>query len=85
MNMYRKSKANNMVNLFGEMNEILRAYYQMMEDCKDFPIYRRKIEEDLGQNMSMLAIMVEEADRDKAVGSSELYAKFDSDKQVFFK
>ena len=85
MNIYRKCPSNEMELLVVEMELFLKAYYNMMEDCKDYPLWRRKIEEDLGQSVSMLGVMLEEADRDVAVEESKEYSKFDSGKQVFFK
>jgi hypothetical protein len=34
-----------------------------MDDCEAFPLWKRKLEEDLGGSVSFLAIMMEEAVR----------------------
>ena len=62
-NMYRKCKANSEANLFAEMESYLQAYYDLMDDCEAFPLWKRKLEEDLGGSVSFLAIMMEEAVR----------------------
>ena len=63
-NMYRKCSANSSTALFPEMEAYLQAYYDLMDDCEDFPNWKRKLEEDLGGSVSFLGIMMEEAVRD---------------------
>jgi hypothetical protein len=67
MNVYRKSKANNPLVLFKEMEAYLQAYYDLIDDCKDAPLWQRKIEEDLGGVVSFLGINMEEVVRNYAV------------------
>ena len=62
------------------MDAYLQAYYDLIDDCKEFPLWQRKIEEDLGGVVSFLGINMEEAIRDKAIEVSPAYARFDSDK-----
>jgi len=85
MNIYRQCKANSDKNLFPEVEAYLQAYYDLMDDCKEFPIWKRKLEEDLGGSISFLAIMMEEAIRDKHIAASPIYERFDMEKQVYFK
>jgi hypothetical protein len=35
-----------------------------MDDCEQFPLWKRKLEEDLGGVVSFMAIMMEEAAND---------------------
>ncbi len=60
MNIYRSAPTNSMRFLEPEINEYIKAYYDLVEDCKDFPLWKRKLEEDLGQQVSMLAVMMDE-------------------------
>ena len=85
MNIYRKSKANSREALFSEMEALLQAYYNLMDDCKDYPLWERKFQEDLGGSVSFLGIQMEEALRDNIVATSPVFARFDGEKQVYFK
>ena len=73
------------MNLFHEMEAYLQAYYDLMDDCKDFPVWERKLEEDLGGSVSFLGIMMEEAMRKNNVAMSPAYERFDGEKQKYFK
>jgi hypothetical protein len=37
MNMYRKSSAANTGNLIAEMESYLKAYYDLIDQCQEFP------------------------------------------------
>ena len=84
-NMYRKCGANSPEALFPEMDAYLQAYFDLLDDCKDHPVWKRKLEEDLGSSVSFLGIQMEEAIRDSMVEASPAYARFDSEKQIYFK
>eukprot|EP00356_Strombidium_inclinatum_P006599 CAMPEP_0170494926 /NCGR_PEP_ID=MMETSP0208-20121228/14919_1 /TAXON_ID=197538 /ORGANISM="Strombidium inclinatum, Strain S3" /LENGTH=93 /DNA_ID=CAMNT_0010771047 /DNA_START=382 /DNA_END=663 /DNA_ORIENTATION=- len=84
-NIYRNCGANSINNLFPEVEAMLKAYYDLMDDCKDFPLWARKLEEDMGQTASMLAVMIEEDSRDPAVEGSKSFERFDQEKQKYFK
>jgi hypothetical protein len=83
--MYRRCSANSPANLFPEMEAYLQAYYDLMDDCSELPLWKRKLEEDLGGSVSFLGIMMSEVVRDGAVEVSPAYARFDKEKQVYFK
>ena len=57
----------------------------MLEDAKDFPEWVRKIEDDIGQAMAFMFINFDESVRDSLVARSDLFQRFDMDKQRFFK
>lgn len=40
---------------------------------------------DLGGTVSYLALTIDESARDEAVEISEMYKRFDSEKQIYFK
>ena len=67
------------------METYLQAYYDLMDDCEDQPLWQRKLEEDLGSSVSFLAINMEEAVREKIVGVSPVYLRFDMENQKYFK
>ena len=56
-----------------------------MDDCEEFPIWKRKLQEELGGSVSFLAITMEEAIRDETIEASPIYERFDMEKQVYFK
>ena len=56
-----------------------------MDDCKDYPLWKRKLEEDLGGVVSFLAIQMEEVATDSLVEISPVFKRFQDDKQVYFK
>jgi hypothetical protein len=85
MNIYRSCPANQVEVLFHEVEGYLQAYYDLIDDCQDYPHWQRKLQEDLGQSVSFLGIMMEEAVRDNYVESSAIYERFDSEKQIYFK
>lgn len=67
------------------MERCLDAYYGMIDDCREYPEWARKIEEDVGQNMAFLFLSFDESVRDALVEKSPLFARFDYEKQKFFK
>lgn len=85
MNIWRQCGANNEQDLFTEMEAYMQAYYDLLDDCKDFPLWHRKFQEDLGQSVSFLGIMMEESLRDDTMRRSPIFERFDAEKQVYFK
>ena len=85
MNIYRQSGSSSREKLFPEMESLMTAYYDLMDDCEHLPLWKRKFQEDLGNSVSYLGIQMGEAIRDDLVGGSEIYARFDAEKQVYFK
>jgi len=63
----------------------LEAYYGIIDDCKDYPLWQRKIQEDLGGVVSFLAIQIGEAVRDQVVERSPMFERYDMEKQIYFK
>ena len=85
MNMYRQCSANSQDKLFPEIEACLQAYYDLIDDCKDFPLWERKLQEDLGSSISFLGLQMEEALRNEIVEHSPVYTRFDMEKQIYFK
>ena len=56
-----------------------------MDDCKDYPLWRRKLEEDLGGVVSFLAIQLEEVASVDLSEVSPAFKRFQDDKQIYFK
>ncbi len=67
------------------MELCLDAYYGLIDDCKEYPEWARKIEEDIGQNLAYTFINFDESVRDALVAKSHLFQRFDIEKQKFFK
>jgi hypothetical protein len=63
----------------------LEAYYGLLEDCKDFPEWHRKIEEEIGGSIAFIFVNFDESVRDNLVARSNLFQRFDLEKQKFFK
>ena len=84
-NMYRKCGNNAPEALLPEMDAYLQAYFDLLDDCEEFPLWKRKLEEDLGGSVSFLGIQMEEANRNNMVEASPGYARFDREKQIYFK
>ena len=82
---YRQSSHNSVEKIFEEVELCLEAYFGMIEDCKDHPEWIRKIEEDIGQNMAFMFLNFDESVRDNLVAESDLFQRFDLEKQKFFK
>jgi hypothetical protein len=38
------------------MEKVLQAYYGLLDNCKNSPVWTRKIEDDIGQNIAFMAI-----------------------------
>lgn len=80
MNIYRSCAANAPEKLFSEMEDLMQAYYDLLDDCKDYPLWQRKFQEDLGQSVSFLGIMMEEVMRNENVSRSPIFERFDAEK-----
>lgn len=85
MNMYRKSPSTSIASIFPEVEECLRAYYQLQDDCADNDDWARKIEEELGGVVSYLAMQMDENSVIKMSEDSEIFQRFDLEKQKYFK
>lgn len=84
-NIYRYSSSNSVEKVFSEVEKCLEAYYQLQDDCEGHPDWQRKIEEEVGGTMSFLAKQMDEASRDEACKTSEVFKRFDFEKQKYFK
>lgn len=88
MNLWRRSKINSEHLLFEEMEEIMTAYYNLLDDCAEYPLWHRKLQEDLGQSVAFLGIMMEEA-KVEGDGTEQIkhpnHDRFEAEKQVYFK
>ena len=85
MNIYRWSKSVDIVNTFPEIELCLQSYYDLIDECQDYPEWQRKVRFDLGNTASYLALTIDDASRDAAVAISPIYARFDQEKQLYFK
>ena len=75
-NMYRKCSGNDFSKLWPEIELFLKAYYDLMDDCEQFPFWKRKLEEDLGGVVSFMAIQMEEAANDDLNAMSPIFKRF---------
>ena len=85
MNMYRRSGSSSMAHLFPEIEKCLQTYYDLIDDCEQYPDWQKKIQKELGGTVSYLALTMDESSRDLAVGISEPFKRFDQEKQIYFK
>mmetsp|Transcript_37155 Transcript_37155/g.50384 ORF Transcript_37155/g.50384 Transcript_37155/m.50384 type:complete len:225 (+) Transcript_37155:16-690(+) len=85
MSSYRYSKSTSIEELFPEIEKCLEAYYELIDDCAEYPDWRYKVEQDLGGVVSYLALNIDESSRDAAVQQSKAFERFDLEKQRYFK
>jgi shikimate kinase len=85
MNIYRKSSAANTANLIAEMETYLKAYYDLIDQCQEYPDWQKKLRKELGSQISYLAKQVDEDSHAEIVQTSPYYKRFDEEKQLFFK
>ena len=84
LNIYRASKSVKEEAIWPEILQCIQAYYDLIDDCAEYPEWQRKVIKDLGGTVSYLALTMEESCRDTLV-SSPIYARFDMEKQIYFK
>ena len=85
MSVYRKSASSACETVLGDIEKMLAAYYSLIDDCEGYPDWQKKLEIDLGGTVSYLALTIDESGRDNLVESSEIFMRFDSEKQKYFK
>jgi predicted metal-dependent hydrolase len=85
MNIYRKSSAAKTANLIAEMETYLKAYYDLIDQCQEYPDWQKKLRKELGSQISYLAKQVDEDSHAEIVQTSPYYKRFDEEKQLFFK
>lgn len=76
LTIYRQSKSNSTENLVAEMDVVMRAYYQLIDDCKDHKEWQLKIEEDVGSRIAFLMTNVDESNHDLISSYSPAFARF---------
>ena len=64
---YRQSKSSSVASIQPEIEEVLQAYYSLIDDCKDCPEWRVKVEKELGSTVSYLFLTMDESSRDALV------------------
>ena len=82
---YRHSNSSKVASLFPEIEACLEAYYGLIDDCEGYPEWQTKVEKELGSTVSYLFLTMDESSRDNLVATSPVFARFDAEKQIFFK
>ena len=85
MSTYRQSASTTVSAMFPDIEKCLAAYYSLIDDCEGYPEWQKKVELDLGGTVSYLALTLDESSREAVVEGSETWARFDSEKQKYFK
>ena len=85
MSVYRKSGSTRLESMFSDLENVLQAYYDLIDDCADYPEWQRKVVLDLGGTVSYLTLTIDDASRDCLVETSEVFKRFDAEKQTYFK
>ena len=85
MNIYRAGSNTDPAKLVAEMEVYLKAYYDIIDQCKEFPDWQKKLRKELGSQVSYLAKQIDEDSHAEIVRVSEVYKRFDEEKQLFFK
>lgn len=60
MNVYRISPSISIEALWPEIEACLQAYYDLIDECAEFPNWQRKVVKDLGGTVSYLALNLDE-------------------------
>ncbi len=85
MSIYRKSASTRLDNMINDIERALTAYYSLIDDCADYPEWQKKVQLDLGGTISYLALTIDDSSRDRLVLTSDVFLRFDAEKQVYFK
>lgn len=85
MNVYRHGANCEPAKLVAEMEVYLKAYYDLLDQCKEYPDWQKKLRKELGSQVSYLAKQIDEDSHAEIVKVSEVYKRFDEEKQLFFK
>ena len=59
--------------MFSDLENVLQAYYDLIDDCSDYPEWQRKVVLDLGGTVSYLTLTIDDASRDCLVETSEVF------------
>ena len=84
-NMYRQSKSTKMENLITDIENCFKSYFDLMDDLSSNPLWVKKLEKDLGQSVSYLALTLDESSREALVLASPSFARFENEKRKYFK
>lgn len=82
---YRGSASTAVDALIPDIEKCLGAYYGLLDDCEEYPEWRKKVELDLGGTVSYLALTIDDTARDAITEGSPVFARFDAEKQKYFK
>ena len=85
MSVYRKSASTQCETMLTDIEKVLAAYYGLIDDCEGYPEWQDKIILDLGGTVSYLALTIDDTSRDALVESSDVFMRFDAEKQKYFK
>jgi len=85
MSVYRKSASTKCETMLGDIEKVLAAYYGLIDDCEGYPEWQDKIILDLGGTVSYLALTIDDTSRDALVETSDVFLRFDAEKQKYFK
>jgi len=85
MSVYRRSASTSMDAMVGEIEKVLRAYYALIDDCEDYPEWKNKVVLDLGGTVSYLTLTIDETSRNALIEASDVFLRFDAEKQTYFK
>jgi len=84
-NVYRQSTSTKMENLITDIENCFKTYFDLMDDLSSNPLWVKKLEKDLGQSVSYLALTLDESSREALVAASPSFARFENEKRKYFK
>ena len=85
MSIYRRSASTSLNVLITDIEKVLAAYYSLIDDCEGYPEWQNKVIMDLGGTVSYLALTIDDTSRDGLLETSDVFLRFDSEKQKYFK
>ena len=73
--------------MFPEMETCVQAYFDLIDSCvgetggegqnrEEYPAWKEKIEEELGQAVAMMYLNFDESSRDAVVAKSPIFRRF---------
>ena len=85
MSVYRRSASTSLSVMIKDIEKVLEAYYSLIDDCEGYPEWKNKVVMDLGGTVSYLTLTIDDTSREALVETSDVFLRFDAEKQKYFK
>lgn len=85
MSVYRRSASTSLNVMIKDIEKVLEAYYSLIDDCEGYPEWKNKVVMDLGGTVSYLTLTIDDTSREALLETSDVFLRFDAEKQQYFK